>query len=142
MPHFLPVLLLIVPLLGAGACLLDAPPKLAEAASGVAAVTLASLGIWVVASAGPTPTRVEPGLYVDALSAVLVLVISAIGAVAVLYSLGYLRGEVTLGHLGSGQVRWYYLWLHLLIFSMLSVALAANLGILWVAMEVTTVFSG
>ena len=41
-----------------------------------------------------------------------------------------------------GQVRWYYLWLQLFVSSMLLVVLAANLGILWVAMEMTTVLSG
>src|SRR5207302_7130725 len=40
------------------------------------------------------------------------------------------------------QTRWYYLWLHLFIFTMLLVALAANLGVLWIGMECTTVVSG
>jgi hydrogenase-4 component F len=142
MPNALPVLLLLVPLLAAPTCLIAAPARLAEAVSGAAALAVAALGIWIVATVGATPVSVAPGLYVDALSAVLVLVISVIGSVATLYSLGYLRGEVAAGHLAAKQVRWYYLWLHLLLFSMLLIALAANLGILWVAMEVTTVLSG
>jgi hydrogenase-4 component F len=73
---------------------------------------------------------------------VLILAISVVGGVAILYSLGYVRREVALGHFGAGQIRWYYLWLHLFILCMLVVALAANLGILWVAMECTTVLSG
>jgi hydrogenase-4 component F len=62
--------------------------------------------------------------------------------VCILYSLGYMRQEVALGHLTAEQTRWYYLWLHLFIFTMLLVALAANLGVLWIAMECTTVVSG
>jgi hydrogenase-4 component F len=100
------------------------------------------LGIWLAATTGARGTSATPGLYVDALSGVLVLVISVIGAVGTLYSLGYLHREVALGHLAAGQIRWYFLWLHLFIFSMLLVALAGNLGILWVAMEFTTVLSG
>lgn len=142
MPGSLPLLLLLAPLAAAAVCLAAAEARVAEMASGLAALVLAALGIWLAATVGTAPVRAAPGLYVDALSAVLVLVISLVGAVVVLYSLGYVRGEVALGHLRVQQARWYYLWLHLLIFSMLLVALAANLGILWVAMEATTVFSG
>ena len=142
MPSFLPLLLLIVPLLAALTCLVPARAALAEWVSGVVALAVLALGLWLVSATGVRPASVQPGLYVDALTAVLILVISVVGAVSILYSLSYLRREVALGHLTAGQTRWYFLWLHLFIFCMLLVALAANLGVLWVAMECTTVVSG
>jgi hydrogenase-4 component F len=142
MPAFLPYLLLAVPAIAALVCLAPAPALLAERVSAIAALALLGLGIWLVVASGAIPVRAGSLLYVDALSAILILVIGMVGGVALLYSLGYVRREVTLGHFGGDQVRWYYLWLHLFILCMLLVALAANLGMLWVAMECTTVLSG
>jgi hydrogenase-4 component F len=53
-----------------------------------------------------------------------------------------MRGEVAAGHLPAGALRWYYLWLHLFVASMMLVVLAGNLGLVWVAIEITTVLSG
>src|SRR5258708_7794294 len=118
MPGFLPFLLLAVPGIAAVICMLPAPPLLAERASAVAALALLGLGIWLVAATGAKPAGAGPWLYVDALSAVLILVITAVGSVALLYSLGYARREVALGRFGIDQIRWYYLWLHLFILCM------------------------
>jgi hydrogenase-4 component F len=142
MPISLPLLLLIVPLAAALACLLPVRQEISEWASGLSAVVTAALGIRLAIDADRHVITAQPGLYVDALSAVLVLVICVVGSVGVLYSLGYVRRETMLGRLQSGQTRWYYLWLNLFVFTMLLVALAANLGTLWVAMECSTVVSG
>lgn len=141
-PAVVPIALLIVPLLAATPCLLTRSALLAEWASGTAAVLILGLGIWLAVASGARPSRIEPGLYVDALSAVLVLVISAVGAATTLGSLGYMRREVALGHLEESQIRWYYLWLQLFLCMMLLTALAASLGVLWAAIECTTVLSG
>jgi hydrogenase-4 component F len=138
----LPLLLLIAPLVAALACLLPARQEISEWASGVSAAVIAALGIRLAIDADARSINAQPGLYVDALSAVLILVICVVGSVGVLYSLGYVRREMTLGRLKSGQTRWYYLWLNLFIFTMLLMALAANLGVLWIAMECSTVVSG
>ena len=142
MPHLLPFALLCTPLLAALPCLLWRSALVAEWAVGLGAAIMLALGIWVAAAAGARPARFEPGLYVDALTAVLILVISAVGAAVVLASLGYMRREVEHKRLPASQLRWYYLWLQLFLFMMLLSALAANLGILWTGIECTTVLSG
>lgn len=156
MPTILPALLLAVPLVAALLCLIPAPAAVAEGVSVLSAPLLLALAVAVAVRTGWTPGTCRSGappglcggtvdalgLYVDALSALLVLVIGLVAAVALLYSRGYMRAEVTAGHLPEGTLRWYYLWLHLFVASMFAAVLAGNLGVLWVAMEVTTVLSG
>ncbi len=140
----LPLLLLIVPLVAALACLLPTRQEISEWASGISAVVMAALGIRLAIDADSQAITAQPGLYLDALSAVLILVICVVGSVGVLYSLEKRCAESrrSMAGLKSGQTRWYYLWLNLFIFTMLLSALAANLGVLWIAMECSTVVSG
>jgi hydrogenase-4 component F len=141
-PDFLPFLLLAIPALAALVCLLASTLEGPEYATLVSALALLVVGTWVTVDASGATLRLSPGLYLDSLTAVLVLVICTLSAVVLVYSLGYMRHEVARGHLTRREVRWYYVWLHLFVWSMLSVVLAANLGIMWVAMETTTVVSG
>jgi hydrogenase-4 component F len=80
-------------------------------------------------------------LYLDPLGALLVVVISLVGWGGAAYSIGYLRHDVAVGHLPASQPRWFYVWYHLFLASMLAVVTTDNLGLVWVAVEATTVFS-
>jgi hydrogenase-4 component F len=80
-------------------------------------------------------------LRVDALSALLLLVIVGVGTIAAIYSVGYLRHDVVHGETSGDQVGWYYLGLHAFLWTMLSAVLVDNLGLLWVAVEATTLAS-
>jgi hydrogenase-4 component F len=156
MPAILPAVLVAIPLVAALLCLIPASSDLAEWAGVLSAPLLLGVSVAVAVLGGPahgtcaggTAAHVCGGsagvfgLYVDALSALLVLVIGLVAAVATLYSRGYMRAEVAAGHLPAATLRWYYLWLQLFVASMLVAVLASNLGVLWVAMEVTTVLSG
>ena len=136
------VLLLASPLVVALICLLPAPSCLAESASMVSAPLLLVLAVALAATAGAQGRHAPLGMYADALSTLLVLVVSVVAAVAILYSRDYMRDEVAAGHYQEQALRWYYLWLQLFVASMLLVVLSGNLGVLWVAMEMTTVISG
>jgi hydrogenase-4 component F len=140
--HVIPAALLALPLVAALVCLIPAPPRLAEGISLLTAPLVLGLAVALAATRRDGSAVVTPGLYVDALSVLLVLVIGIVAAVAIVYSRGYMRREVAAGQVPEDSLRWYYLWLHLFVASMLLVVLAANLGLLWVAMEVTTVLSG
>jgi len=78
---------------------------------------------------------------VDALSALLLLVIVVIGTVGAVYSVGYLRHDVLHGEVSEHQVGWYYLGLHAFLWTMLIAVTVDNLGLLWVAIEATTLAS-
>jgi hydrogenase-4 component F len=80
-------------------------------------------------------------LLVDHLGLLMVLIITFISFVASIYSIGYLGKELDEEHFTLAALRRYYALLHLFIFTMLLVVTTANLGVLWVGMEATTLTS-
>ncbi len=90
-------------------------------------------------------------LYADALSALVVLLSAFVALVCSIYAVGYFRHEERSGVLQEAEevggrfavdkLREYYALMPLLVFAMMLVALANNLGILWVAVEGTTLAS-
>ena len=76
---------------------------------------------------------------------IIVLVIAFVSFTSALYSIGYLREDmreqdVTQGE-GLLRVRQYYVLFNLFLFSMLVVPLSNSLGVLWIAIEGTTLAS-
>lgn len=77
-------------------------------------------------------------LRIDALGAWFLLIVSGIGLMAVIHSIGYLREEVRLEVIGLRRVRQYYILFSIFLFAML-LAVSANYPILmWIAIEATT----
>jgi len=89
--------------------------------------------------------------YADALSALVVLLSAFVSLVCSIYAVGYFRHEENSGVLQQAEevggrfavdkLREYYALMPFLVFAMTLVALANNLGILWVAVEGTTLAS-
>jgi hydrogenase-4 component F len=74
--------------------------------------------------------------------AVLFLLLIGLLAVAVsVTTLGWMRREVARGHMRVERLRYYYALVHGFIATMLITVLSDNLGILWIAMEGTTITS-
>lgn len=80
-------------------------------------------------------------IYLDLLSAVFIVVISVVTFAAALYSIGYIRKDVEQGIISASKARFYYLFFNLFCFSMFCVPAVNNLGMLWVAIEMTTLIS-
>ena len=80
-------------------------------------------------------------LYMDALGALLALVVAVVSWGGALYALDYLRHDVAERRLAPDQPRWFYLWYHLFVFTMLAVVTTENLGMMWAAIEATTLAS-
>lgn len=88
-------------------------------------------------------------LRADSLSALVVLLTAFVGLICSVYAVGYFRDdernrvfeEDILGAVTITKLRKYYSLTPLFIFSMLLVALADNLGVMWVALEATTLTS-
>ena len=82
-------------------------------------------------------------LYADSLSALVILLTASVALVCAVYAVGYLREDERSGALdeesGSSEplakLRKYYTLTPLFVFSMLLVAVANNLGVMWVAIE-------
>ena len=85
--------------------------------------------------------------YADHLSALVCLLTASVALVCSAYGVGYLREDERSGALDEGgatavsQLRKYYSLTPLFVFAMLLVALANNLGVMWVAIEATTLAS-
>ena len=90
-------------------------------------------------------------LYSDALSALTILLSAFVALVCSVYAVGYFRhdeqsgvlqaAEQAGGRLARNKLREYYTLTPLFVFSMILVALANNLGMMWVAVEGTTLAS-
>lgn len=80
-------------------------------------------------------------IYIDALGAFNMILIALTSFLASLYSVGYLRHDVASGIISVRQVRFYYFFFHLFVFTMLVVSAVNSLGLLWVGIELTTLIS-
>ena len=87
-------------------------------------------------------------LYADHLSALVILLTAAVALVCSLYAVGYLREDERCGVLTEQEggtaltkFRKYYTLTPLFVCSMLLVTVANNLGVMWVAIEATTLAS-
>jgi len=80
-------------------------------------------------------------LRVDALSALVLGLTSAVALACAIYSVGYFRREELDGRITRRQLRRYYVLTPLFVGAMLMVPLADNLGVMWVAIEGTTLAS-
>jgi hydrogenase-4 component F len=135
------VTLLAVPLVATAIAAADGW-RLARAASLAAA--LAALGVAVAAAVAVAGGRVVEAfggwLRLDSLGAVFLVATAFLYAAAATFSIGYLgvaEGEPRF----APFARRYYVLLNLFAWTMLLVPLAADFGILWVAVELTTIVS-
>ncbi len=133
------LLTLAIPALGAGLIFLFRNPRAAtRAALLVGGLEIVSLGVivWQVHVRGAL--QVGRYLRADGLSSFFLMSIAFISGLVLLYASGYLR------HTGEGRFsspRWFYALVFLFLFTMISVCLSANLGLLWIMMEGTTLAS-
>lgn len=80
-------------------------------------------------------------LHVDALSAIFLLIVSVVGFLVGLYSVGYTRHDIQTGELNDPRLSTYYGLFNLFLFTMLLVVTANNIIMMWVAVEATTLGS-
>jgi len=133
------IFLLLIPLLGAMAVLNCKAPRVAvrvALATGALEVAAIARAVWAVGTTG----TVTAGRYlrVDGLSAFFLVNIGLIFALVLAYSIGYLR-HIPKGRFSSA--RWFYALVFLFLFTMVAVYLSANLGMLWICVEGTTLAS-
>ncbi|MDP9464139.1 MAG: hydrogenase [Actinomycetota bacterium] len=138
------ILIVLLPLIPAvAAALIGAAGWRALAAwlAPVACLTAAGIGVVLavrVLDGGPI-VALGDQLRVDALSALMIILIGVVGAITTTYSVAYLRTELDNGSTTPQRARLYGVLLQLTIAAMLVVVIADNLGVLWVAIETTTI---
>ncbi len=84
-------------------------------------------------------------LYADALSALVILLTSSVALLCGTYAVGYMREDERRNAFAPAsaddKLRKYYTLTPLLVFSMFLVTVSNNLGVMWVAIEATTLAS-
>ncbi len=80
-------------------------------------------------------------LVADGLSAVLALTISGVTWISIWFGVSYLHHEKAAQQVDDVQIRRYYVLTHLFVFTMLLAVTANNVGVMWIAVEATTITS-
>ncbi|MBI4401083.1 MAG: hydrogenase 4 subunit F [Nitrospirae bacterium] len=86
---------------------------------------------------GPLTTLWEL-VYVDALSAFILFIITVVGLSCSLYTWSYLDDYVARGVIGPKRLSRFFFLFHMFLFAMVAATIANSLGVLWVAIEGTT----
>jgi hydrogenase-4 component F len=90
---------------------------------------------------GATPSAFGDALRVDGLSALVLVLSGFVGALSGLYGVGYLRRNEERGRVTPRMRREFYGLLPAYVFALLLLSVANNLGVLWIAVEATTLAS-
>ena len=90
---------------------------------------------------GIIPTAFGGVLRVDGLSALVLVLCAFVGLLSGTYGVGYLRRNEARGLVSSRQRREFFGLIPAYVFAMLLVSVSNNLGILWIAVELTTLAS-
>lgn len=108
----------------------------------VAVLGLAIVNALRVAHGG-TIDGADGALSLDPLAALYLLVVAFVGVTAALYAIGYLTARMAALTEDDPPPRYrqYFPLFNLFLLSILAVPLASNLAVIWIAIELTTVFS-
>jgi len=132
---------LIFPLLGSALSLSPLGRRFAAPITVAAAAVVFVLAVDVAINAARTGRVDALGQWLtcDGLGALVVLLVALVGATAALYSWGYIK--VRAGREGARKEQRYYGLFNLFLASLLAVPVLANVALMWVAVELTTLLS-
>ncbi|MGP4016599.1 proton-conducting transporter transmembrane domain-containing protein [Saccharopolyspora sp. 5N708] len=127
----------LVPLLGALSYLALGWRRATAWISAASAVLVLAAAIALIRS-GPA-TSLGGLLRVDALSTFMLIVIGTVGLLSTVATPSHLRGEIAAGRATTRTATRHSVLVQLFLAAMALAVLAANLGVLWVAIEATTI---
>ncbi len=134
------LVIIIISLLAAAAVSLIAKQRLVIELLSVAAslitVVCSATAAYTVSKTGPFCFHVF--INVDALGAIIMLIISVVGLATTAYSVGYLREETAKGIIGIPKVRQFYVLLNLFLLAMFFAVTSSNPIFTWISIEATT----
>lgn len=113
--------------------------RILEIASVIAAAIAAISAISIAFKVAQTGLY-EPLFFVsvDSLGAIIMLIIGFVGAIAVAYSVPYLRRETAKNIVGLTRVRQYYIMQNLFLMAMFLAVASSNPILTWISIEATT----
>lgn len=139
------VVLMVVPLL-ASIAMAALPSRIVprgvyESIHIASLATVLVLSLYLIAHVvftGDEIYAVDLWFHLDALGSVFLFLVGVVGFLTGFYSLSYIRNDVKIGHMNPSQVKQYYVFFNLFVFTMLVVTLSNNIIMMWVAIEATT----
>ena len=136
-------LLLLIPLLTATICLLPLKTKQWETVNIIGALSTGAVSVYCALNVVRLERveRAHQFLVIDGFSSVFVFIIGVVGTISCLYAVNYLRRDLARGEFSEARVGRFYSLLHLFMATMYLAVLADNLGVMWVAIEGTTIAS-
>ena len=139
------LLLWLTPLLAALLSIFIKKTKFLHVISLISAVVLLLLAGYATVQVTVHGTLQYPWLwnlyYIDSLSVILLDIVAVIGLLVSIHAVGYLNYELQTGALHENKLRLFYLLMHSFLFTMVLALTVNNLGILWIAIEGTTLAS-
>ncbi len=137
------MLLLLIPVCASLLCLVARARESWERLNLAAFALLIPVALKIAADVmerGPV-SAFDGFLRADALSALVIGLSTFVALACAVYAVGYFRADARAGRITDAQLRHYYVLTPLFVAAMLLVALADNLGVMWVATEGTTLAS-
>jgi hydrogenase-4 component F len=108
----------------------------------LAAMSILGCGAALAFQVGSTQHVLAGGLLrADALSVVMLIVIGAVGTLSAVASIGYINAELDHGHTTPAGARLYGTLTPAFLAAMVLAVSANNIGVIWVAIEATTVIT-
>lgn len=139
------ILVLIIPLIFALLFLLTKKKSILHGINAAGAVMLLLASIYItnrVLAFGKLSFPEVSGLfYIDSLSALILDIILILGSLVCIYSIGYLNEEYEHKAVDLRSIRLFYILIYVFIFTMVLVVTTQSLGIMWIAVEATTLAS-
>ena len=137
------LLTLIVPLITAAAGAVGGPRKVKEAVliSGLAITFALCLATAAAFLAGGPIEQFDAALRVDGLSALMLVLNGFAGLLSGIYGVGYLQRNEASGRVTTRMRREFHGLIPAFLFALLLLCVSNNLGILWIAVELTTLAS-
>ncbi len=139
------IFVLLIPLIFALLFLLTNKKGLLHAINAAGAVLLLLASIYmttrVLAFGSLSFPELEGFFYIDSLSALLLDIILIIGSMVCIYSIGYLNEEYKHKAIELSSIKLFYILIYMFIFTMVLVVTTDNLGLMWIAIEATTLAS-
>src|SRR5450759_4765904 len=114
-------------------------PPVRMTAGAAAAVILTGGVLAGMATIDGSVLRIGGMLRADSLSAVMLLVIGAVAVIATWAGVSYIEQELATGRTDARGARRYAVLVPLFLAAMVLAVLASNLGVLWAAVEATTI---
>lgn len=137
------LLLLALPLIAALLCLIPVSRKVLTYINVLGTLVTSVLALTLSRTVFVHGPVVELGqfIYVDSLGAFIISLIAVVGLISVCYSVTYSAHDLKTGEIRESRLKWYYFWFNIFLFTMLAVVVVNNLGLMWVAIEGTTLAS-